>query len=284
MIRKWLVLMVIWLLFVHCEGLHELFPTGPSPIRTQSALVIVSENAGKMSTVFDYGYNFTQPRSPEEFKEILKIDQDALDTLLLDDILDVYWEDWVITRLRETAYGVYDSIFSFTDETATASILLDHLSYLRTNNYIIDCIFCLGGTDELIYFSDKEMLIDLFVDNLQARKIEIRSLYQTCNYGSRSIAKWQRIGISAVNGSSGINHLSLFSPVYYLQEWLNGFSFSEAVRRAREKEKNLVLDYFEQYPELNYFVNVNWVIEESQHEFGGKTPDLLWHNKSEWQR
>jgi hypothetical protein len=283
MIRKWVVLMVLSLMFVRCERLHELFPTGPSPIRTQTALVIVSENAGKMSTVFDYGYNFSQPRLPEVFREILKINPDVLDTLLLGEILDYYWEDWVITRLREIACEKYDSIFCFTDETATAGILLDNLSNLRTHNFTIDCIFCLGGTKELIYFSDKEMLTDLFVDKLKERKIEIRSLYQTGSYGSRSIAKWQRIGIAAINGSSGINHLSLFSPVYFLQEWLDGFSFSEAVQRAREKEKIIVLDYLEQYPELNYFVNVNWVIDESRHEFGGQTPDLLWHNKSEWQ-
>ena len=283
MIRKWVTLMVFFLLFVHCERLHELFPTGPSPIRTQSALVIVSENAGNVAPVLSWGYYYSQTEVLAIFEDLLGVDQAILDTLTLDEIIEQYWEEWAIQQLELAASDSYDVVISLTDETATAESLLDHFSDLRARNFIIDAVFCLHGSEELICFSDKRMRIELFIEKMIHRKISLRALYQTCCHGSKTIDLWETTGIRAVNGAVGENYVSLFSPAYFMQEWISGLPFNEAVNLAREREIDYIFGFRDQIPLLAYVLGTS-VLEESRHEFGGKTPDLLWQNKSEWQR
>ena len=97
--------------------------------------------------------------------------------------------------------------------------------------------FFLHGSSQSICFYYKSYSIVDFTSRLKENNIHIRSLYQTCCFGSEMINDWEAIDILSVNGSYRENSLSIFSPVFFNDNWINGLTYQDAVQNAYQMEK-----------------------------------------------
>lgn len=275
-----LTMVLVTTLFFGCNKEN---PASPSYTKTgQEALLIVIENNNSIDAMLSSAYEFFHTEIKTILSDVFKMSpQDIPDDLSLDEVIDQFGEYWQIDELTKTAQPFYSKIVSLTDDAATGIAVLDSLTMLCRSGYTVDMIFNLhgglsifnGGTS--VWFSDQSYNLNAFVDSIKSRSACPRALYQTCCYGSYMIETWVRAGITAVNGASELNTFSMFSPIYFLQNWTGGMGFSQAVQTAFDQEYKKIGSYSNVLEEITMLLSED-AVEGSRQEIGGKDTLLLW--------
>lgn len=252
-------------------------PVGNQYITDQPvALIVVVENLdGLEGSYLEAGYEIYKEDVIPIFSDMFNVPQDSINDLSLNDIIEIYGEKWQIDEISSYAENYYNEVHTFTDNHATEQNLKDILIQLNSAGYAIDMVFCLHGSEYEFCLYDKDVVVQNFADFLNINQINIRSLYQTCCYGAFTISDWEDAGIYAVNGASGYNQMTLFSPKYFLENWINGMSYEEAVFRAYEEEIAKIESYSNMLPILDY-INIE-DDEGSVQNIGGSNPEILWN-------
>lgn len=283
--RKTLLLLAvvqIIALFFFCSTEN---PLSPPYIRTgQEALLIVVENNNLLDSSMSTGYTYYQKEMKTIFADVFEIKPDDIpDSLSLDEVIDQFGEDWQIRALTEAAQPFYTKIVVLTDEAATGRAVLDSLTTMCTSGYTVDMILNLHGSlnffsgETSILFADSSYNLDAFTNSIKNRSACPRTLYQTCCYGSSMIEAWERAGITAVNGASDANSLVMFSPIYFLQNWTGGMTFSQAVQTAFNEEYRKIESYSKMLEEITMLLDEE-LLAGSLQETGGTNKMLLWRN------
>ena len=273
------IILVIIIAFV-VNSCHRRLPLDTSikhySTEGNPALVIVSENNNSLGGgLLEIGFESYRDDAQIILADVFGVTSSELDDLSLNQIIDQFGEDWQINEIIKIASASYNKIISLTDDHASGFALLDNLEYLKDGGYDIDLIFNLHGSSESIWFSDQSYNIVDFTSQLVEKDICIRSLYQTCCFGSDMIDEWEEIDIMAVNGAFENNSLAMFSPIFFIENWLNGFTFDEAVQLAYQMEIDKIKSYNSVLPIMQYLIN-DEIIEESKQITGGIDRNLLW--------
>jgi hypothetical protein len=266
-------------------GCSKETPLSPSYTKTgQEALLIVVENNNLLDPSMETGYTYYQKEMKTIFADVFEIKPDDIpDSLSLDEVIDQFGEDWQIRALTEAAQPFYTKIVALTDEAATGRAVLDSLTTMCTSGYTVDMIFNLHGGlnffsgETSILFADSSYDLDAFTDSIKSRSACPRALYQTCCYGSSMIEAWERLGITAVNGSFDENSLVMFSPIYFLQNWTDGMTFSQAVQTAFNQEYRKIESYSNVLKEITMLLDEE-LLAGSIQENGGTDTMLLWRS------
>ena len=248
----------------------------------REALLIVVENNGLLDSMMEAGYGLFHAQIKSILEDVFELSKNTIpDSLSLTQVVDQFGEDWQISKLVSAAQPYYSKIVSLTDAGATGKAVLDSLSEMSRNGFAIDMIFNLhGGIDfftgiKSIYFSDRSYNVVAFTDSIKARSISVRSLYQTCCYGSSMIPAWEKTGIIAVNGASDLNSFAMFSPIYFLNNWTGGMTYHDAVQAAFNGEIEKLKSYQSVLPIITTLLTPD-VIAGSTQEFGGTDSLWLW--------
>jgi len=269
-------------------GCNKENPVSPSNTKTgKEALLIVIENNNSIDPLMSSGYTYFQTEIKTILADVFQIrPQDIPDNLSLDEVIDQFGEDWQIDELTKTAQPFYSKIISLTDDAATEIAVLDSLTILCRSGYTVDMIFNLHGGLNIfnggasVWFADQFYNLNAFVDSIISRSVCPRALYQTCCYGSYMIETWERAGIYAVNGANEQNTFSMFSPIYFLRNWTEGMSFSQAVQAAFDQEYKKIESYSNVLEEITQLLSEE-ALEGSRQEIGGKDTLLLWKSSEQ---
>jgi hypothetical protein len=276
---RWTVVAVFptFLLNAGC-GTDESPSQTRTPIRRQeAALVAVVENNDSAGS--EALFNANRDVAIAVIARLINVSQSELANLTLTEIVDLYLEDWMIQQLELTARNRYHRFEGLTDGTATAHNCITTIEALTRDGYLVDLIFVLHGNGEEVWFTGEPKDIRAFTGDIAARGIPIRALYQTCCYGRDMIDDWERIGITAVNGSKGLNGIVMFAPIYFLQRWTSGLPFSQAVQTGMQDEITTIRAYETQLGMDLGLIDAE-TIEQSEQYVGGLNPDLLWSDFS----
>ena len=239
------------------------------------ALVIVIENNQMYDPALEVGFHLFHSTVLELLGEVFGVSAADLNDLTLAEIIDEYGEDWQINELEKIAEPFYDKIVILTDSLATGANFLNVLNRLAKTGNDIDIIFNLHGSSTSVSFADRSYNIDELVKSIKRQNTRIRSLYQTCCYGSDMIDDWEQAGVFCVNGAVGENSLYLFSPAFFLSVWLSGETFEKAVQAAYNMEVDKLESYQSQAPLMQYFLT-DKKKKESRQVVGGRDREMLW--------
>ncbi len=281
--QKSFLILVNVLVFSVIFGCNNENPASPSYTKTgREALLIVVENNNSIDPLMSSGYTYFHTEIKNILADVFEIrPQDIPDSLTLDEVIDQFGEDWQIDELTKTAQPFYSKIVSLTDNGATAMVVLDSLTMLCKSGYTVDMIFNLHGGlsifngEASVWFSDQSCNLNAFVDSIEKRSVCPRSLYQTCCYGSHMIETWERAGITAVNGANELNSFAMFSPIFFLRNWIQGMSYSQAVHTAFDQEYDKINSYSKVLEEITQLLSEE-ALAGSKQETGGKDTLLLW--------
>ncbi|MCX7735967.1 MAG: hypothetical protein N2319_04580 [Candidatus Kapabacteria bacterium] len=246
----------------------------------KTALVIVVENNdGLLSTANDPVYQFYKYQLLSIFSELFQVPLSEINNLTINEIIETYGEDWQINEIKKHAVGIYDTIIALQDEAANLINLQNILINLNQVKYNIDMVFCLHGTSEIFVLNNSDYCdIQQFANFIRNNKINLRMLYQTCCDAGQALNKWASSGIYAVNGAVSTNHITLFSPGFFMEEWVNGATFEQAVKNAFNRDIEKIGSYNDRVPVKTYLLTES-NIKNSVSLFGGKDKNIRFSNK-----
>jgi len=266
-------LAVLTVFFIQCTSKYPSEPNIPPEMDDafygNPALVVVIENNEMYDPVVEVGFHLFHSTVLELFAEVFGVSAADMKDLTLAEIIDVYGEDWQINEIKKIAEPFCNEIVVLSDSLATWTNFLNVLTALHDAKHDIDIIFNLHGSSSAVLFDDKSWKIDELVKSIKRKNIRIRSLYQTCCYGSGMIDDWEKVKILCVNGAVGGNSLSLFSPAFFLSAWLSGETFENAVQTAYNMEIEKLKSYREHAPVMQYMLT-DEMKEESRQVVGGR--------------
>jgi hypothetical protein len=273
--KSWNIIVVL-VLFV-CAGCHDNSPSSPSAYvkNGREALIIVVENNNSLTPITQTAFELYKDKLLRIFSETFGVPEEDMQGMPLSEIIDEYGEAWMVRELEAAATPYYTKVVTLTDSTATSQNVLDTIKTLATEGFILDIMFVLHGSRSRVWFADSTVNIANFTEDIASEHVSVRALYQTCCYGSFMIDEWEQIGIIAVNGAKGLNSLSMFSPIYFLQKWTSGMTFKNAVESAYQDEITKLKSYNTEIPVID-FILTDQVLDESSHTFGGQNSSLLW--------
>lgn len=274
----------IWLplslFFFHCHKKNPVTHSVQISYTTEgrSALVLVMENNNWLGGgTLETGFQIYKTEVLAIFSELFDVPALDMQNMTLVEIIDVYGEAWQIDKILEIALPHYARVVSLTDDLARSSTVLDTLAFLRDSAYDIDLIFNLHGSSTSIWFADRPVDIDNFTQTLQNHNITIRSLYQTMCYGKEMIDEWEDMGVIAVNGARAENSFAIFSPIYFLELWVSGATFKNAVQTAYDMEIESLRSYRSTIPIVQFLIT-DQIKKDSKQTVGGLDKTLLWMN------
>jgi hypothetical protein len=243
----------------------------------KTMLVTVVESDNLISgTEVDIIFFLYKDKILKIFADMFEVEKKELEGKSINDIFDDVGEEWQIRKIGEYADVKYDDYLSLTDDKATSEIFIDTLNTFRNRNYTFDLVFSLKGEGSCVRFKDQCRPVNEIVGNLRNMGLNIRTLYQTCPYGSEMIDNWESIDIKAVNGSQKDNKFVIFSPVYFAEDWLvNGMTFEDAVQSAYYREMDSLKTYDSIMP-LSEYMLTDRNINDGIQSVGGTNPALMW--------
>ena len=238
-------------------------------------LLLVIENNNSMSSAASTAFQLFRMSFLNILGDIFNVPASDMNYLDLTEIIDLYGEEWQIDSIKDMAGPFYDSIIALTDSTATFSDFLEQLSLFHHKHYVIDVVMNLHADSTHVVFFDGPQKINNVTGYIADNGISIHSIYQTCCFGSYMIDEWEQIGVCAVNGAAAVNSYAMFSPIYFVQAWLNGATFDQAVNTAMIQEIQKIESYKEQLPAIEYLLQ-DQIKADSQQKVGGTNPQLNW--------
>lgn len=245
----------------------------------KTALLLVIENVNIIGDDrLELGFLLFHNTAIKLLAEFFQVNESDLRNMSLNEIVDVYGEPWQIDEMIHIASSFYQKVVVLTDSMATFSNFVDSLIDLSNDHYTIDTIFNLHGGINCVCFYDATVFIEEMISCLNQHGLKIRTLYQTCCYGSSMIHDWENMGMYAVNGAKSLNHFSIFSPIYFLHYWTTGLNFKDAVERAYQSEMDQWISYNTTLPVINYLLTED-TLDESRQFVGGWKENCFWlHN------
>jgi len=277
-IFNWAV--VLFILFFNC---HKKNPVSNSVeinyiMDGHPALVLVMENNNWLGgSTLEAGFQVYKTEVLTIFSELFGVPVEAMQNFSLVEIVDFFGEPWQINEILDIAAAKYENVIFLTDNFARSTTILDTLVFLRDGEYDIDLMFNLHGSSSSIYFDDGSVNIQDFTQALKDQNISIRSLYQTMCYGKDMIDEWEEIQIVAVNGTKAKNSFAIFSPVYFMELWVNGAAFQDAVQTAYQMEIDKLKSYQSTIPIVQFMIT-DKIKKDSKQVVGGLDENLLWAN------
>ncbi len=199
------------------------------------ALVIIVDNSQSMEggPVDDLYTQF-----PDEiggaFAELYEQPVSEILSRSMTEIAEDFGEDWIISDVEGEADGHYSDVASLTDDEATLEGFFSAIERFSDEGYLVDLLIDLHGTESgnLRFFDGLYPVADI-TGQIESRRLKVSVLYQTVCYGSEMIDEWAAIGIHAVNGGVGDNMYVNFAPGVFLEEWISGANYDDAVQQAR---------------------------------------------------
>lgn len=150
--------------------------------------------------------------------------------------IDFVTEEYAKLRLKQLgAYRHYDRVIVLEDERATAEAWVDAL--VETSQaYCVDQLLLVHGQPHsLVGYRGKTHIGAAVFDSLlrdyaqNPALLDLRMVYGLNCYGASLAPIWLQLGASAVNGAVGVNWLPEPSLSLFLQRWLGGYTYSQAV-------------------------------------------------------
>lgn len=151
-------------------------------------------------------------------------------------LLDWSTEEYGKLAVRLQARRHYKRIVFLEDQQATASQLLRAL--LDAEGAVVDVLLLVHGqAGYACGCGEHRVAADFFAALRQLRaaglaRFRLRAVYQMNCYGQTLGEEWLSIGAQAVNGAVGVNWLPEPSLSVFLNGWLGGRPFGDAVRRS----------------------------------------------------
>jgi hypothetical protein len=249
----------------------------PEKEKLKPALIIAVENSdGLLNSEYDSYIQQYNDEFKQIFSDLFGIDNNDIHGKSLNDIIEIYGEEWQINSIVEASQSKYDTIITLTDEEVDFADFVNISKELSESGYFIDLVFCLHGYETGILFGYDDINISEFVNIIDKNNIHIRSLYQTCCYAKHHLDDWESIGVKAVNGASGENVITMFSPQYFMQNWTNGDNFEHSVMKAKEMEIEKLRSFETIIPEISLLTDFV-SLDGSEQFFSGKDVKLKWH-------
>ena len=232
----------------------------------KSALIIIVENNdGLLNSDSELYFQMYKFEMLSIFTEIFKVPIAKMIGMNLNQIIENFGETWQINHIKESAVQYYDTIITMRNETATLENFNNYLTSFSNSGYTIDLVFCLHGNEDIVAFYEDDLYIQQFANYIKSNKINLRMLYQTCCYAGQALSKWESSGICAVNGAVGLNNITLFSPGYFMEEWVNGTAFDDAVSNSFQRDIDKIGSYNDRIPSKQYILtqeNINNSIQK----------------------
>lgn len=151
-------------------------------------------------------------------------------------LLDWATEEYAKAVIWLQARRHYDRIVVLEDAQATAASLWQAL--LAAGDAVVDVLMLVHGQEGYACGCGEHRVGPDFFDGLRrlraagVARLRLRAVYQMNCYGESLAAQWLSLGAQAVNGSVGVNWLPEPSLSLFLQAWLGGRPFGEAVARS----------------------------------------------------
>jgi len=150
--------------------------------------------------------------------------------------LDWVTEEYAKLAVRLQAWRHYRRIVVLEDERATAADLWQAL--LAADDAVVDLLMLVHGqVGYACGVGQHQVGADFFAGMRRLRaanlaRFRLRAVYQMNCYGESLAPEWLSLGAQAVNGSTGVNWLPEPSLSVFLNGWLGGRPFGEAVERS----------------------------------------------------
>lgn len=235
----------------------------------KALIIAVENNDGLLSGDFAYAFEFYKPQMLEIFSDIFGIEKSKMAGLSLNSIIETYGEPWQINDIINHTNSKYDTIIAFRNEQVTEANLKNNLYKLTIENYTIDMVFCLHGSETNIsMYNFQNLNISNFTKYIYENKIRLRALYQTCCYAGLALNDWGSSGVYAINGAIGKNMITLFSPGYFIDEWVSGASFDNSVKNAFSRDIQKIKTYSNLVPIDQYLLTDKNISESKQYNAG----------------
>jgi hypothetical protein len=272
---KSIVIFLLLIFIVSCSEDSTVQPNLKPDLKDQpTALIVVTENNLLINPSLNLAYTFIKDDVLNVLSDIFKVEKSNMENMTLAEIIEIYGEDWQNEEIRKVANKYYDEVIILTDAEATGNNLLNNIQIVAGKGMYIDLIFSLhAGSDRYISFSDRRYHINEITNWLKQRNIFIRSLYQTCCYGSYYFNDWKDINTIAINGAFRANDIAIFSPIYFLEEWINGASFNDAVNIAYNRDIEKLKTYNDVLP-INDLMLTDEILKNSKQLTSGINDNL----------
>jgi len=271
---------VVFFFFLNCHKKNPVSNSVEINYTTDGrpALLLVMENNNWLGGgIIETGFEMYRDKVLPIFSELFDVPVEDMQNLTLVEIVDIYGEAWQINEILAIAIPNYENVIVLTDRFARSTLVLDTLAFLCDEGYDIDLMFNMHGDSESIWFADGLVDIQEFTQTMQNENIFIRALYQTMCYGSDMIDEWEDIDIITVNGAKANNSFVIFSPIYFMELWVNGATFKDAVQTAYEMEIEKLESYQSTIP-ISQFLVTSQIKKNSVQKLGGLDKNLLWVN------
>lgn len=162
-------------------------------------------------------------------------------------LLDWVTEEYAKLTVRLQTRKHYDRIVVLEDERATAVHLWHALLVAGASGAtVVDVLMLVHGQPGYACGYKLDQVGPDFFDGLRRLqaagvvRLNLRAVYQMNCYGETLAGEWLSLGAQAVNGSIGINWLPEPSLSLFLNHWLRGNSFGQAVDRSYQGASRLL--------------------------------------------
>ncbi len=270
--RKIMFLMLLTLLLNACQQSDDAADESADE-KPKRVLVLVVENAGVDNELYqealdDFGFIVYPVLS-----QVMNVKLDDIYGKSYLEIMETVAEDYQLRQLTQTAERGYDLIVHLSDDLASFASFRDTLMACTRSGCTIDVLFSLHADSVSVNFNDASHRVDEMTREFKEKGISLRVLYQTCCTSEPHIRLWEAIGVKGVNGARGINAITLFSPVYFLEEWVSGQSFEVSVKKSYNREIEKLESYSDMLPVRSYILTEQNLFESEQF-IGGTQPRI----------
>lgn len=208
--------------------------TGPRTGQVKALVIIVDNSQSMEGSAMDDLYTTFPNEIGGALAELYDQPLSEIQSRNMTEIAEDFGEDWIISDVEDKADGHYADTTSLTDDQATFENFISTIEGYSDNGYLVDLLVDLHGTsDGSILFFDDAHAVTHITEQIQSRGLNVGVLYQTVCYGSDMTDEWVAIDIHAVNGSIGVNMYVNFAPGAFLENWIWGANYDDAVQQAR---------------------------------------------------
>ncbi len=243
-----------------------------------AGLILVVETKYDLGPYTEFFFGMYKEEFLTILSDMFEVKKEDMLDMTMSETIEAFGEDWQIRAMKEAVEGHYKDIKVLTDDDCSGEKFMSAIDEFAQKGYYIDVLFSLHASeDKWISFLDRNYHIDEFTQFLKTNNYHLRSLYQTCCFGQNFIKDWTNSGMSALNGSINKNDINMFSPVYFLEEWVgNKLPFKEAVQKAYDREIAKLKTYNDILPVESFFLTKE-KLENSKMLTGGIDDGILWN-------
>ncbi|MFC2132144.1 hypothetical protein ACFLSQ_11990 [Bacteroidota bacterium] len=209
--KKLLILFIALLLFACSENTNDPADNLTFESNQDAGLILAVETNFELGSYTETMFQLYKNELLEILSDMFEVEKEKMQDMTMSEIIEVYGEDWQISAMKEAAEGHYKEIRVLTDDSCTGVNLMNTITEFAQKGYYIDMVFSLHASSEkTISFLDRSYNIVEFTSFLKKNNYYIRSLYQTCCFGSYFFGDWKNAGMYALNGSVKVNDINIW--------------------------------------------------------------------------